>query len=69
MAQVSSHGEVSVMGTHQTPFDTVCMLSGEFVCSLKGQADFSEKVKELMHVKNLMPDKARIHLKNTIHLI
>lgn len=30
---------------------------------------FSEKVKELMHVKNLMPDKARVHLKNTIHLI
>lgn len=43
MAQVSSHGEVSVMGTHQTPFDTVCMLSGEFVCSLKGQADSVRK--------------------------
>lgn len=39
------------MGTQPTPFGIVCMLSGGFVLSLEEQADFNERVKELMHVK------------------
>lgn len=31
--------------------DIVCMLSGGFVLTLKEQADFTERVKEQMHVK------------------
>lgn len=42
MAQVSSHGEPSVMGTQQIPLDIICILSGGIEFSLKEQANFNE---------------------------
>lgn len=69
MAQVSPLGVPSLTGIQQTSFGTVCILSGGFVLSLKEQADFSKRVKEQTRVKNLAPDVAGIHLKNTVHLI
>lgn len=56
MAQVSPLRVPSVTGTQQTSLDVVCMLSGGFVLNVKEQADFSERVKEQTHGKNLAPD-------------